>query len=109
MCDQAAARGAKVAVPPTRSASIRGGKPRSAARDKTIERVGEVSRQRWKKPSGDHRQGTVENAFFRYRSMLGDRLHARVLAAQVVEVAIGCKILNRLLVLGRPRSKAIAR
>jgi hypothetical protein len=51
----------------------------------------------------------VENAFFRYKSMLGDRLHARDLAAQKAEVAIGCKILNRLLVLGRLCSVAIAR
>ena len=41
--------------------------------------------------------------------MLGDKLHARGLAAQKAEVAIGCKILNRLLVLGQPRSVAIAR
>ena len=107
--DQAASRGARVVVPPTRTASLSGGKPRSAERDKTIRRIAKVGRQRWKKESGYHRQGTVENAFFRYKSMLGDKLHARGLAAQKTEVAIGCKILNRLLVLGRPRSVAIAR
>ncbi|MFT7679649.1 MAG: hypothetical protein ACI8QC_003653 [Planctomycetota bacterium] len=107
--DQAAARGAKVVVPPTLSASVFGGKPRSAERDKTIQRVGEVGRRRWKKQSGYHRQGAVENAFFRYKSMLGDRLHAGGLTGQKAEVAIGCKILNRLLGRCRPRSKAIAR
>ncbi len=106
---QAGARGARVVVPPTRSASVTGGKPRSAERDKTIRRVAQVGRRRWKKESGYHQQGTVENAFFRYKSMLGDRLHARGLAAQKTEVAIGCKILNRLLGLGRPRSVALAR
>jgi hypothetical protein len=70
--------------------------------------VGEVGRRRWNKESGYHRQGVVENAFFRYKSMLRDRLHPRGLAAQKAEVAIGSKILNRLLALGRPRSKAIA-
>ena len=72
-------------------------------------RVAKIGRRRWKKESGYHRQGTVENAICRYKSMLGNRLHARGLAAQKVEAAIACKILNRLLVLGRPRSVALAR
>ncbi len=106
---QAGARGARVVIPPTRTASVSGGKPRSAERDKTIRRVAQVGRRRWKKESGYHRQGTVENAFFRYKSTLGDKLHARGLAAQKTEVAIGCKILNRLLGLGSPSSVAVAR
>jgi len=107
--DQAGARGARVVVPPTRTASVTGGKPRSAERDKTIRRVAKVGRRRWKKESAYHQQGTVENAFFRYKSMLGDKLHARGLTAQKTEVAIGCKVLNRLLGLSRPRSVALAR
>jgi hypothetical protein len=106
--DQATSRGARVVASPTRTASVSSRKPRSAARDRTIQEVAQVGRQRWKKESGHHQQGTVENAFFRSKPMLGDRLHARGLAAQKVEAAIACKILNRLLVLGRPRSVAIA-
>ncbi len=34
-----------------------------------------MGRRQWKKESGYHRQGTVENAFLRYKSILGDRLH----------------------------------
>ena len=107
--DQAGSRGARVVVPPKRTASVAGGKPRSNVLDSTVRRVAKIGRKRWKKESGYHRQGVVENAFFRYKSMLGDKLHARGLAAQKAEAAIGCKILNRLLVLGRPRSVAIAR
>ncbi len=106
---QAGLRGAKVVVPPTRSASVSPRGPRSAERDRTIQRVNKIGHRRWKKESGYHRQGTVENAFSRYKAMLGDRLHARGLAAQKTEAAIGCTILNRLLNLGRPRSVAIAR
>ena len=97
--DQAGSRGARVVVLPTRAASVSGRKPRAAARDRTIRRVAKIGRRRWKKESGYHRQGVVENAFFRYKSMLGDKLHARGLAAQKVEATIGCKILNRLLAL----------
>ena len=107
--DQAGSRGARVVVPPTRTASVSGHKPRSAARDRPIQKGAKIGRKRWKKESGYHRQGVVENALFRYKSTLGDKLHARGLTAQRVEAAIGCKVLNRLLVLGRPRSLAIAR
>jgi hypothetical protein len=106
---QAGSRGAKVIVPPTRSASVSKRGPRSAERDRTIKRVNKVGRRRWKKEFGYHRQGTVENAFYRYKAMLGGRLHARGLATQKSEVAIACKILNRMLECGRPKSVAVAR
>ncbi len=63
---QAASRGARVVVPPTRSASASKRRPRSAERDRTIKRINKIGRRRWKKESGYYRQGTVENAFFRY-------------------------------------------
>ncbi len=106
---QAASRGARVVVPPSMSASVSRRKPRSPERDKTIRKVNRVGRRRWKKESGYHRQGRVENTFFRYKSMLGDRLHARDLRAQEVEATLACKVLNRMLQFGRPRSVAIAR
>ncbi len=107
--EQAGSLGAKVVVPTTRSASVSKRGPRSAERDRTIKRINKIGRRRWKKESGYHRQGTVENAFSRYKSMLGDRLHARGLAAQKAEVAIGCKVMNRMLDMGMPRSVALAR
>ncbi len=103
------AQGAKVIVPPARSASVSPRGLRSAARDRTIKKVERLGRRRWKKQSGSHRQGTVENTMYRDQSMLGDRLHARDRMAQEVEVAIGCKVLNRMLAFGRPKSKAVAR
>ncbi len=100
-------RGARVVVPPTKAASVFSRRPRSAERDRTIRSVARLGRREWKKCSGYHRQGTVENAFYRYKSTLGDRLHARGLAAQKTEVAVGCKVLNRMLEFGRPRSRAV--
>ncbi|MFT5478807.1 MAG: IS5 family transposase [Planctomycetota bacterium] len=64
--DAAAHRGAKVIVPPLRTAAVSKRGRRSPSRDRTIRRVKKVGRQRWKKESGYHRQGTVENAFFRF-------------------------------------------
>ena len=60
-----------------------------------------------KKVSGYHRQGRVENAFFRYKSIIGDGLRARSPAGQGSEVVLGCEILNRMTALGRPVSYRI--
>jgi hypothetical protein len=105
----AESRGARVVVPPTRSASVSKRWPRSAERDRVIKRVSKVGRRQGKKESGYHRQGTVENAFSRYKTMLGGRLHARGIAAQKAEAVIGCKILKRRLECGRPKSVATSR
>ena len=66
-----------------------------------------IGRRRWKKESGYHRQARVENAFFRYKSIIGDRLRARHSKAQEAEALIACNILNRMTELGRPESYAI--
>ena len=106
--DAATARGATVVIPPRSDATVAGTNVTPcAARDRTVARVKEVGRRQWKKESGYHRQGTVENAFFRYKSIIGDRLRARQARAQKAEALIACNILNRMFELGRPASVAI--
>ncbi len=105
--EAAGARGAKVVVPPTRNAVVSGRGPRAPARDRTIRKVKKIGRRQWKKKSGYHRQGTVENAFFRYKSIIGDRLRAQHPRAQRAEALIACNILNRMTELGRSVSYAI--
>ncbi len=83
--------------------------PRSAARDRTIRSVKRLGRRRWKKASGYHRQARVENAFFRYKSIIGEGLRARSPAGQGSEVVLGREILNRMTNLGRPASYRIGR
>ncbi len=65
------------------------------ARDRTITLVKTLGRRRWKQASGYHRQGRVENTFFRYKSIIGAGLRARSPAGQGSEVVLGCEILNR--------------
>ncbi len=100
--EAAAACGATVVIPPTKTAAVSRHRPRSTARDRTIIRVKQIGRRRWKKESGYHRQARVENAFFRYKSIIGDRLRARLSKAQDVEALVACNILNRMTELGRP-------
>jgi hypothetical protein len=124
--DAGGARGANVVVPPIKTAtrSRRRGTPPSA-RDRTIVRVKEVGRRRWKKEAGYHRQvlplggrtvqsdevhqqARVENTFFWYRTIVYPRLRARHPESQKAEAVIGCNILNRMTDLGMPESFAVA-
>ena len=99
----AGARGARVVVPPTKTASLSRRGARSGARDRTIRRVKALGRRRWKKASGYHQHARVENAFFRYKSIVGDCLRARSSSGQRREAVLACNVLNRMTELGRPR------
>ena len=107
--DAATDRGAKVVVPPAKTARLSRRRPRSRARDRTIRRITQIGRRRWKKEAGYHRQARVENAVFRYKSILGDGLRARTPSGQAVESLLACNVLNRMTELGRPQSFAIGR
>ena len=105
----AGARGATVVVPPTSTAHVSRHGPRSSARDRTILAVKEIGRRRWKKTSGYHGQARVENACFRYTSIIGDSLRACSPAGRGTAVDLACNILNQMTVLGRPMSYRIGR
>ena len=114
--DAAGARSATVVVPPAKTASVSRRRLRSSARDRTITRVKILGRRRWKKASGYQRQARVENAVFRYKSIIGDGLRARTLAGRQTEALLACNalgrplsILNRMTALGRPLSYSIGR
>ncbi len=107
--ETARARDATVVVPPVRTANVSRHGPRSAARDRTIRSVQTLGRRQWKKASGYHRQARAENAFFRYKSIIGDSLRSRSSAGQERETVLGCEILNRMTDLGRPASYRIGR
>ncbi len=106
--DAATARGAAIVIPPRSDATVGGTNVTPcSARDRTVARVKEVGRRQWKKESGYHRQGTVENTFFRLKSIIGDRIRARHPNGQEAEALIACNILNRMTEMGRPESYAI--
>ena len=97
--------GARVVVPPIKNARVSRHAPR--ARNRSVKRIEQIGRLCWKREAGYHRQGKAENAFFRYKSMIGDRLRSRHPDSQKAEVILGCNILNRMFECGRPRSVAI--
>ena len=105
----ATGRGATVVVPPDKTARVSRRRPRSSARDRTIKKMKTIGRRRWKKAAGYHRQAQVENAFFRYKSIIGGGLRARSPGGRVTEAAIACNVLNQMTELGRPESYSLGR
>jgi len=64
--------------------------------------VRKLGRQEWYASSGYSRRSLVENAVFRYKSIMGRRMRSRSLPNQRVEVQLAAKILNPMTSLGRP-------
>ena len=102
-------RDATVVVPPSKTARVSRRRPRSRARDRTITDVRTLGRRRWKQEAGYQLQARVENAFFRYKSILGDRLRARSRGGRVAESVVACNVLNQMTELGRPESYSSGR
>ncbi len=107
--DAAGARSATVVVPPTKASSVSRRGRRSSARDRTIRMVKALGRRRWKQEAGYQRQARAENAFFRYKSIIGDGLRARTPEGRVAEALLACNLLNQMTALGRPESYGIGR
>ena len=70
--ESAGARGARVVVPPAKTARVSRRPPRSSARDRTITQVQRMGRRQWKKTARYHQQARVENTFFRYKSIIDE-------------------------------------
>ena len=107
--DAAGARGATGVVPPTTTARVSRRRPRSSARDHTITTVTSIGRRRWKQTSRDQQHARVENACFRYTSIIGEGLRARTPGGRTVDAQLACNRLNAMTDMGRPASYAVGR
>ena len=65
---------------------------------------GEKEPREWHKRSGFSKRSMVENAIYRYKTIIGRCMRSRTLPGQRVEMRIACKILNTMLRLGMPDS-----
>lgn len=84
-------------IPPVRGAhpsSIRS--PGQRERNRNIRSIRRLGRRDWYANSGYSRRSLVENAVFRYKAILGQRMRSRSFGSQGVEVKLACKILNRM-------------
>src|SRR5215208_5948343 len=96
---------AAVVVPPRITAVA--GETTVTQRDKHLTTIAEHGRMSWQQSSGYNRRSLVETATFRYKTVIGRRLHARTLPNQRTEAKVGCNALNRMISLGMPVSARI--
>lgn len=104
-------RGALPLIPPRKGARIwaHGNSRRERLpRDETVRRIRQVGRKRWKIESGYHRRSRIENTFFRFKTVFGDRLAARTRENQCAQLRVRSKLLNRFTLLGMPGSYVAA-
>ena len=98
-------RAVRVLIPPGRNAQQ---SPRPSAalkeRNRNIGSIRRLGRREWHKRSGFSKRSMVENAIYRYKTIIDRCMRSRTLPGQQVEMRIACKILNTMISLGMPDS-----
>jgi transposase len=93
---------AGVLIPPRRTAVP--GETTTTQRDRHLAIIAKHGRINWQRRSGYNRRSLAETGVYRYKTIIGRRLHARTLPNQRTEAKIGCNVLNRMTGLGLPIS-----
>ena len=77
-------------------------------RDEALRYIRRHGRKKWKRDSGYHRRSKAESAMYRFKTIFGSSLWARMLENQQIEARIKVRVLNRMTALGLPESYAVA-
>src|ERR1700722_6558504 len=85
---------ASVIVPPRITAVAR--ETMTSQRGEHLTTITMCGRMSWQRSSGYNRRSLVETAMFRYKTIIGRRLRARILPNQRTEAKLGCNVLNRM-------------
>jgi hypothetical protein len=96
-----------VVIIPPRSTAISSAGP-ATQRGKHLETIARHGRISWQRSFGYFRQSLVGTAMYRYKTIVGRRLHAQTVPYQKTEEKIGCNVLNRMTSLGMPVSDRVA-
>jgi hypothetical protein len=98
---QGQGRHVRVLISPRRDAQL---SPRPSAalkeRNRNIRSIRRLGRREWHKRSGFNKRSMVENAIYRYKTIIGRCMKSRTLPGQQVEVQLACSILNTMTRLG---------
>jgi hypothetical protein len=98
---------ATVLIPPRKNAHIcQHGNTHAERmkRDENLRTIRKSGRKAWKEHSGYHMRSLAETTMFRFKTIFGDRLSARLLKTQTTQALICCAALNRMTHLGMPDS-----
>ena len=102
-------RAVRVLIPPGRNAQL-SPRPSTALqeRNRNVRSIRELGRRKWHKCSGYSKRSMVENAIYRYKTIIGRGMRSRTLERQRIEVQLACKVLNAMTCLGMPDSYRVA-
>lgn len=102
-------------IPPRENAMYQlsnDGLPTDHPRNKALEIIDEggqeVNRKGWKAQSGYHRRSKSENAFFRWKTILGEKMYAREFENQKTEAAVKAAVLNKFIQIAAPKAVKVA-
>jgi len=96
---------ARVVIPPRKNAVLSDAADTSPTqRDCHIIVIRKHGRETWEAVSGYGRRLLAENAVYRYKTIIGRKLHARDPSCQRTETQLGCKAVNKMTRLGMPDS-----
>jgi Transposase DDE domain len=102
-----AKRKARAVIPPRKDAKIKQHGTSNAPpldRDQNLRRIRQIGRKRWKQEATYHQRSLAETTVYRYKTIIGSTLNARLFDSQSVEMKLAGKILNRMTGLGLPVS-----
>jgi hypothetical protein len=94
---------ATILIPPRKNAHIwqhSNTKAKRLARDENLRTIRQLGRKAWKDTSGYHIRSLAETTMFRFKTIFGDRLSARLLETQAAQARICCAALSRMTHLG---------
>ncbi len=102
-------------IPPRENAMFQlgeDGMPTDHPRNRVLEIIDEggqeLNRKGWKVQSGYHRRSKSENAFFRWKTILGEKMYAREFENQKTEAAVKAAVLNKFIQIAAPKAVKVA-
>jgi len=104
------ARGGKAVFQLRKDAKLAYEKDRSLKdtdRNENLLEIQKTDMKAWKKKSSYHKRSSVENAFFRLKSIFSPKVYSRIFEKQKTETQVKCAILNKMIRIARPISYPI--
>lgn len=77
-------------------------------RNEAIKSIEELGREKWKKEIGYHIRSKSEVNMFRYKMAFTEKMSSRNPKNEITEVNLKCKILNKFVAIGMPKSVKVA-
>ena len=77
-------------------------------RDRSVREIERIGRKAWKQAVGYHIGSLSEADMYRYKTTFTGKLRARKPDYEEAEVKVKCKILNKFIEIGMPKSQKMA-